>query len=184
MSAIAKLRLATLEDMENHPPSQPMRSQGQSRGLGAAPAKKAIRNHSHVGQIKYNLTGEQSLTDRIAFKAYLGIFRWFKKHFNFITPTHQKVNPDGSITYGWLEHQGCFEDEESAKQDAARYEYGFVVPVPVGRSLPSDTIEGDYEFPNKEGALGMIKRELTEIVFIREEAQKLKETVNSVRMIQ
>ena len=177
-----RLHLATLEDLEDHPPSQPMRSQGQSRGLGAAPAKKAIRTHSHVGQIKYNLSDASPLIDRVAFRIYLAIFRWFKCHFNFIVPTQQTVHADGSVTYGWLEHQGCFEDETSAKQDAARYDFGFVVPVPVGRSYPSDTIEGDYEFPNREGK--GCDDEAQWLTQLKDESAKLRAAVHQARFIQ
>lgn len=174
-----RLHLATLEDLEDHPPSQPMRSQGQSRGLGVAPARQAIRTHSHVGQIKYNLSDASPLLDRVAFKVYLAIFRWFKRHFNFCALTQLRIDPDGTEHYGSLEHQGCFEDEASAKQDAARYDFGFVVPVPVGRSYPSDTIEGDYEFPNKEGTALKHKWSL-----VKNEAEKLRAAVHSARLNQ
>lgn len=172
-----RLHLATLEDMENHPPSQPTQSQTQSRGSGVAPARLSL-SHQHVGQIKYNISDTSPLIDRVAFKAYLAIFRWFKRHFNFITLTQLRVDPDGTEHYGSLEHQGCFADEASAKQDAARYPFGFVVPVPMGRSYPSDTIEGDYEFPNKEGAM------LTHWGLVKDEARKLRAAVHSARNIQ
>lgn len=170
-----RLHLATLEDLESHPPVQPIRSQGQSRGLGAAPAGRTSRSHSHVGQIKYNLSADSSLVDRVAFRVYLSIFRWFKRHFNFIVPTQQTVHADGSVTYGWLEHQGCFEDEVSAKQDAARYAFGFVVHVPIGRSYPSDTIEGDYEFVSKGTML---------VTQLHDEARELRAAVKAVRFTQ
>ncbi len=178
MSSLRLARVTTLEDLENHPPSRQANQQPiRSRELEAVPAAPIHKVHRHVGQIKYNIGGDSPLLERIAFWTYLSIFRWFKRHFNFIALTHEKVLPDGSVVYGWLEHQGCFNDEASAKADAARYPFGFVVEVPIGSSLTADTVDGDYQFPNKEGPLAS----LLDLTPLLKESHKLKEAVRAAR---
>lgn len=180
----ARLRLASLEDLEGQ--SQPRQSLHRQQNLEKSPAPESRlpREHSHVSQILYQ---KDVYKDYPAWKrwmveyVYLPIFRQFHRRLNLFPPT--RMEPDG--TYSWLVHQGCFFTEEEAKADAARYAHGYVVPnVPLGRSLTADIAEDSSiyfakskEEMNKEGLL------CAPLMEAQEELRKLKAEVRLFRSI-
>jgi hypothetical protein len=170
--AAARLRLATLVELEDSHSQlagmnrrQPIPESAVGRDAQAA-AEARQHHHSHVAQRKYNLDASTPAWKMLVFhRVYLPLFRFFHKRLGFITPDMVEERPDGSYTYSWLEHQGCFFNEAEAREDAKRYPFGFVVPnLPLGRSLPADTVTGQIPYyPDKRADLALLETEVRKL---------------------
>ena len=182
MKHATKLKLATLEDLEETQESQiqtnhlhhhqiPARSQAQESSLP--------RQHFSVGQILYSkdVYKDYPAWKRLAVNyAYLPLFRFLHKRLSLFPPT--RMEADG--TYSWQPHQGCFFNREEADADARRYAHGYVVPnVPLGQSLTKDIPRrSSIYIPGK--AEDPIPNVLSDV---QAEARELKAAVHSLRLI-
>lgn len=181
MRTATKLKLMTLEDMEENQ-SQQQTPQFRHHHQETSPAQVAEvpRLLFHVAQIKYcrevSLPGWKRFVHQ---NIYLPLFRFCQKKLGFITPTLEL--PDGSL--GWLEHQAYFCNEADAAAEAKRYPFGYVVKVPLGSSMTTDTIvDGStVRFPNSDETLTVAPIPI--LVPLREEVDRLSATVQSARMI-
>ena len=75
--------------------------------------------------------------------AFLPLLRFSKWVMGINPPTHR--DPDGNL--GWIEWQGVFADEASARFEAIKHPYGHIVKVPFDSELPACTCETSIDFP-------------------------------------
>lgn len=184
MAATARrLRLATLEDMEdqqtlNQQSQYPQLSQERSRGK----VNSLPRQHFSTAQVIYDLTGKWSVLKKLVFwTVYLPLFRFFDRRFKFFPPTRKEA--DGS--YSWIAHQGCFLTEAEAQADAKRYPFGYVVSLPLGRSLKqeSTTEDSTVYFANQNGHENEANEHAPPVAFDLAFAVEIEKTRTAVRMM-
>jgi hypothetical protein len=140
----SRLRLVTLEDLENQQSQQV--NQHQYRQLNQEryqdQADQVPKFHCHVGQILYakDVYKDYPTWKRwAALHVHIPLFRWFEKALGLFPPTGRDVIKG---VYVWNAHQGCFASREDADKDAARYAHGYVVPnMPLGQSLTESVPE-------------------------------------------
>ncbi len=176
-------RIATLEDMEANQHQQATQNQKfrqPTRVKSPDQVRPLRRRHWHVCQLLYT---EDVYKDYPAWKkwavdnVHIPLFNFFLKALKLFPPTGE--DSDGRKIY--IAHQGCFETQEEADVDAARYPHGYVVPdMPLGQSLTAEVENPNIYFAkNKEDTV-----RLGLVAAIVQEAKEIKTIVRRAHFIQ